>query len=119
MRYGTRIFLENLQENAGWHYNLITFPEHDVDHLTEAQVEENLGVKLPDGRTFREIFWPETMQKQENFYLDNHERESNQPQMQETRLSHGGSLDKNKILKPMKKANIIVEAILSNAEDKD
>ena len=57
--YPKRIFLENLQENGGWHYNLLTYPKLEINHLSESQVEENLKVKLPDGRTFQEIFWPE------------------------------------------------------------
>ena len=50
--------MENLQEKAGWHYNLIVFQDQRFGGLTKTQAQENLDVKLPDGRSFRELFWP-------------------------------------------------------------
>ena len=36
IKHGKRIFIGNLQEEGGWHYNLILFPEHGFQRLTEA-----------------------------------------------------------------------------------
>ena len=63
MVHGTRVFIENLQETGGWHYNLVTFPNLGIGCLTEAQVEENLRVLLSGGQTFGDIVWPEEKKK--------------------------------------------------------
>ena len=58
IRHSKRIYMENLQEKGGWHYNLLTFPKFGIDLLTDEEIIENLKVKLPDGRSFGEVFWP-------------------------------------------------------------
>ena len=61
--HGNRIFIENLQNEAGWHYNLITFPNLGINLPTKDQIEENLKVQLPNGRTFGEVFQGEILQE--------------------------------------------------------
>ena len=58
IKHNRRIYIENLQEDGGWHYNLIVYPEDGYEPLTESQAQENLDVELPDGRSFRRLFWP-------------------------------------------------------------
>ena len=48
--------MENLQEEGGWHYNVIDLKNQGFGGLTESQAKENLDTKIPDGRTFRTLF---------------------------------------------------------------
>ena len=57
--YGMQIYLENLQEKGDWHFNLITYPNLGIGKLSDAEIEENLRTKLPEGGSFMELFWPE------------------------------------------------------------
>ena len=59
-KHTKKIYLQNDQQYVCWHYNLIMFPETGYGMLEDWQVEENLNVRLPDGRTFRELFWSTT-----------------------------------------------------------
>ena len=31
MKHGKRVFIENLQEDGGWHYDLIRYPKHVLE----------------------------------------------------------------------------------------
>ena len=36
IKHSKRLFIENLQEEGGWHYNWILFPEYGIKRLNEA-----------------------------------------------------------------------------------
>ena len=58
LKHNKRIYIENLQEGGGWHFNLIVDPKDQDRALSESHFHENLDVKLTDGRSFRTLFWP-------------------------------------------------------------